>query len=88
MQQKPESQKSKCPKCKNGKEIPCRKLNGEIAAKVHYGRPFWSSLVGLNPDDAKYYIELWRKGEIKKAPKSKRANSAKVLAQLKKAGKI
>lgn len=69
MQQKPESQKSKCPKCKMGKEIPCRTNSGREAMRVHRGRPFWSSLVDRHPDDCEYYIQLWRQGKIKKAPK-------------------
>ncbi|WP_208860800.1 zinc finger domain-containing protein [Streptomyces griseoflavus] len=43
--QNPEHMKSKCPKCKAERGEPCRKRNGQIAAKVHYGRPFWSAKV-------------------------------------------
>ncbi|MGD6762232.1 hypothetical protein ACOKM5_25205 [Streptomyces sp. BH097] len=53
--QNPEHQKSKCPvrHCRAERGEPCRKKNGQEAAKVHYGRPHWSARVGVHPDDWK-----------------------------------
>lgn len=44
--QNPEHQRSKCPKCGAGRGEPCTRRDGQIAAKVHYGRPHWSAKVG------------------------------------------
>ncbi|WP_455907447.1 zinc finger domain-containing protein [Streptomyces nigra] len=68
--QKPEHQKSKCPKCGAGRGEPCTRRDGRVAAKVHYGRPYWSSRVGKSratdtrEDPAKRLAALAKMGLI------------------------
>lgn len=47
--QNPEHIKSKCPTCKAARGMPCVTRSGHVAKKVHYGRPYWSSLVRVPP---------------------------------------
>lgn len=42
--QDPKHTKSKCPKCQAPKGQPCITRYGTVAEKVHYGRPYWSSV--------------------------------------------
>lgn len=58
--QNPEHQKSKCPTCGASRGFPCRKRNGEIAVKVHWGRPYWSSRVGMPREGAPTTAEILR----------------------------
>ena len=40
--------KSKCPKCGAERFHPCIRNDGQIAEKVHYGRPYWSERLEAN----------------------------------------
>lgn len=44
MSQVPEHQLVECPKCWAGKDEPCRTLDGQVADKVHFGRPRRSAI--------------------------------------------
>jgi len=45
MTQNPDSQISKCPTCGAEGGDLCITRSGDIAEKVHYGRPYWSKQV-------------------------------------------
>lgn len=40
-------QYARCPKCGADRGEPCTTLSGREAERVHYGRPYWSSKVGV-----------------------------------------
>jgi hypothetical protein len=42
--QDPKHLKAKCAKCHAPKGAPCITIHGGTAQKVHYGRPYWSSV--------------------------------------------
>lgn len=46
MSQVEEHTRSKCPTCGADRGEPCVTRDGRLAEKVHYGRPYWSGLVG------------------------------------------
>lgn len=46
--QDPQHQLAKCATCHAAKRQPCTNRYGTIAEKVHYGRPYWSSVAKNN----------------------------------------